>query len=542
MTNTVLFNLQAASMAAAVNSGQGGITAEDIPDGGMSFSEILASHTLQTGTAVNPTVNPAADPAAETEVSEDGAADAGVILVPDNSMFAEAIQRIQNSDDTVRKALNMLLKTVLNAMRGTSDGEERKTDMFMILADGSAGFSDEDDPIDSDLLLGAEIMNRLGLMLETAAAEEDSEPDVLIEELEKIVSQILGDEDEDSDETAAADALAVMLNIPPEEIEILAETDSETKTEAIENAVEVLKAPMEAIRREAPEKVPEAEKLYSEFTAEIAAETEEIPEAPVRSGFSALKINNASEQVGNIGRRISSEPAAEETDAPERNLRVENVTADESKADTDAGYESREPENKPVAEIAAAGVQAEPETETVFVRGEIGTDNVEPKLDAETEFSVEEQVRDVVTDEISEFGDRDGTKELVLILRPRELGQIAVKLVKETNTVSVIMSAQYEEVGKLMTQRAAYLSESLSGGNYEVKDVQIVEPGNAAEQMGLNFTDHGFSFARNSGNPNGSDSGHRGGNDSYGEIDGIDEISADQGEIRFREAKLWTTA
>lgn len=532
MTNTVLFNLQAASMAAAVNSGQSGITADDIPDGGMSFSEILASHTLQTGTAVNPV--------AETDTPEDGAADAGEILVPDNSMFAEAMQRIQNSDDAVRKALNMLLKTVLNAMRGTSGVEERKTDMFMILADGSAGFSDEDDLIDSDLLLGAEIMNRLGLMLETAAAEEDSEPDVLIEELEKIVSQILGYEDEDSDETAAADALAAMLNIPPEEIESLAEADSETKTEAIGNAAEALKAPMEAIRQEAPEKVPEAEKLYSEFAAEIVAETEEIPETSARAGFSALKINNASEQVGNIGRRISSEPAAEEAEIPEQNLNAENFTADESRANPNADSESRGSENKPDAEIAAAGVQAD--TETVFVRGEIGTDDVEPKLDVKTEFSVEEQVRDVVTDEISEFGDKDGTKELVLILRPRELGQIAVKLVKEANTVSVIMSAQYEEVGKLMTQRAAYLSESLSDKNYDVKDVQIVEPGNAAEQMGLNFTDHGFSFARNSGNPNSSDNGYRGESDSYGEIDGIDEIGADQGEIRFREAKLWTTA
>ena len=253
-----------------------------------------------------------------------------------------------------------------------------------------------------------------------------------------------------------------------------------------------------------------------------------------------MKINNASEQVGNIGRRISSEPAAEEAEIPEQNLNAENFTADESRANPNADSESRGSENKPDAEIAAAGVQAD--TETVFVRGEIGTDDVEPKLDVKTEFSVEEQVRDVVTDEISEFGDKDGTKELVLILRPRELGQIAVKLVKEANTVSVIMSAQYEEVGKLMTQRAAYLSESLSDKNYDVKDVQIVEPGNAAEQMGLNFTDHGFSFARNSGNPNSSDNGYRGESDSYGEIDGIDEIGADQGEIRFREAKLWTTA
>ena len=149
-----------------------------------------------------------------------------------------------------------------------------------------------------------------------------------------------------------------------------------------------------------------------------------------------------------------------------------------------------------------------------------------------------------MTDEIAGFGDKDGVKELVLILRPRELGQIAVKLVKDANTVSVIMSAQYEEVGKLMTQRAAYLGESLAGKDYDVKEVQIVEPGNAAEQMGLNFTDHGFSFARNQGGSNDAGSGrsYSGENDGYGEIDGIEEISADHGDIRFREAKLWTTA
>nr|MDE5576534.1 flagellar hook-length control protein FliK [Oscillospiraceae bacterium] len=188
-------------------------------------------------------------------------------------------------------------------------------------------------------------------------------------------------------------------------------------------------------------------------------------------------------------------------------------------------------------EIAALGA----ETESIFVRGDIGTEKVETELKPETARSVEAQVKEVVTDEISEFGDKDGVKELVLILKPKELGQIAVKLIKEADTVSVVMSAQYGEVGKLMSQRAAYLSESLSDRNYQVKDVQVVEPGNAAEQMGLNFTDHGFSFARNSGgSENGRD--HRGENDSYGEIDGIGEIAADHGEIRLREAKLWTTA
>lgn len=529
MTNTILFDLQAAAMAAAANSGQKLPGAEDIPEGGSTFSEILALQNSQNAQMSQTGMAEAAGESVETE--------AIVEANPDDGPFAEALKRIENSDDAVKKALTLLLKTVLNAMRGTSDGEERKTDMFMILSDGSAGFSDEDDLLSEDILLGAEIMNRLGIMLETAE-EKETEPDVLLGELEKIISAILGTkDDEDSDETTAADALAAMLNIPPEEIESLEAADSETKAEAVGNAAEALRAPMEAIRQEAPEKVPEAEKLYSEFAAEVVTETEEVPETPVRAGFSALKINNASEQVNNIGKKISVET---EEIAPEQTVETKAPAAE-----TDLGLTEKEKPEEEMAddradEIAALGA----ETESVFVRGDIRTEKTETELRPETARSVEAQVKEVVTDEISEFGDKDGVKELVLILRPKELGQVAVKLVKEANTVSVIMSAQYGEVGKLMSQRAAYLSESLSSNNYEVKDVQIVEPGNAAEQMGLNFTDHGFSFARNSANSDGSENGRgrRGENDGYGEIDGIDEIAADHGEIRLREAKLWTTA
>ncbi|MDE7279676.1 MAG: flagellar hook-length control protein FliK [Oscillospiraceae bacterium] len=529
MTNTVLFNLQAASMAAAVNSGQKFSNAEDI-SGGMKFSDILASQTSQT------VQTDALTKAAEgTEIPAENIEDI-IDEETGGGMFSEAMKLIEKSDDAVKKTLSLLLKTVLNAMRGSSDGEERKTDMFMILADGSAGFSDEDDLLNSDLLLSAEIMNRLGLMLETAAVEKDTDSDVLFGDLEKVISQILGVKDDDSevDELAAADALAAMLNVAPDEIESLSAVDSETKAEAIGNAAEVLKAPMDAVKQEVPEKVSEAEKLYSELAAEVVSKTEEAPETAARAGFSALKINNASDQISNIGRKISSEAAEEVT---EQTVMTENTFA-EVNADTES--KSGNSDSKPDAEVAAAGIQAE----TVFVRGEIGTEEAPTELDAKTAISVEDQVRDVVTDEISEFGDENGVKELVLILRPRELGQIAVKLVKEANTVSVIMSAQYEEVGKLMNQRAAYLGESLSDKNYDVKDVRIVEPGNAAEQMGLNLTDQGFSFARNSGNPNGSESGrsYRGENDGYGEIDGIEEINADRGDVRFREAKLWATA
>lgn len=539
MTNTVLFDLQAAAMAAAANSSgksQKLPNGEDIPEG-MNFSDILASQNVLNTQNVQTN---AAENADGTDITVENAENASVEEA-DKGIFSDALKLIENADDGVKKALELLLKTVLNALRGSSDGEERKTDMFMILTDGSAGFSDEDD-MSEDMLLGAEIMNRLGLMIDSEV-EKETDPDLIFGELEKIVEQILGVSDEDTDETTAADALAALLNIAPEDVESFAFEDSSTKTEAVGNAAEAMKAPIKAVEQEAPEKLPEAEKLFSEFAAEVVSETEDVPKIVSRSGFTALKINNASEQVSNIERKLYSEPDAEAEDLPVQAIAEDRSGIKEDPgANKGSGSESKSDSgNRAAAEIAAG---ASAENQTIFVRDEIVTENTETKLSADTAFSVENQVKDVVADEIAEFGDKDGVKELVLILRPRELGQIAVKLVKDANVVSVIMSAQYEEVGKLMTQRAAYLGESLAGRDYDVKDVQVVEPGNAAEQMGLNFTDHGFSFARNQGGSNdaGSGRGYRGENDGYGEIDGIEEIGANRGDIRFREAKLWTTA
>lgn len=551
MTNTVLFDLQAAAMAAAANSANPGRklpNGEDIPEG-MNFSDVLASQNALNSQNVQNAQNgqtDAAENAGGTDIIVEDAENAD-IEETDKGIFSDALKLIENADDGVKKALELLLKTVLNALRGSSDGEERKTDMFMILTDGSAGFSDEDD-MSEDMLLGAEIMNRLGLMLDSET-EKETEPDLLLGELEKIVQKILGNDKDDTDETTAADALAALLNIAPEEIESFALEDGSAKTEAVGNAAEAMKAPIKALEQEAPEKLPEAERLYSELAAEAVPKTEDVPKMPSRTGFTALKINNASEQVGNIERKLYSEPEAETEEIPvQAAAEARPEEAESSNARKDGGSESTDSRRGTVAESelsseAAAAVTAAADR-TVFVRDEIGTEHTETRLSADTAFSVENQVKDVVTDEIAGFGDKDGVKELVLILRPRELGQIAVKLVKDANTVSVIMSAQYEEVGKLMTQRAAYLGESLSGRDYDVKDVQIVEPGNAAEQMGLSFTDQGFSFARNQGGPNDSDSGrgYRGENDGYGEIDGIEEIGAGHGDIRFREAKLWTTA
>lgn len=529
MTNTVMFDLQAAVMAAAASGGSGGVLSgtADIPRDGVSFSDVLASHTVSGGETVS------ADEAAGTVLSTDSA---DIAEAADEGVFGEALKLIESSDDGVKKALKLLLKTVLNAMRGDTDSRKtaKKTDMFMLLSD--AGSSDD---YEDDLLLGAEIMDRIGLMIEAQAEIPDKTDDVL-SGIEEILSKILDTEDDDEpDENAMAEALAVLLNIQPEEAEEFSFAPDEVKAEAVSEAAETFKAPMEAVKAEMPEKVSEAEKLYSDFEAEVKAEPqkEQTPEISVKVSFAAFKINNAAEQVDSIG--VKSVSTADAEKLPEENTADnELLTEADAKAlkavtEKPVGAKEEASDAETVPEAAAAGFRIE----------SIGTEEVVPETDTELapaeKTSVERQLTDTVDEEIRAFGDKDGTKELVLILRPKELGQVAVKLVKEGSAVSVVLSAQYEQVGKMMTERAAYLGSSLSNQDYEVKDVQIVEPGNAAEQMGLNFTDRGFSFA---GNNSGRGENYSSGNNSYGEIDGIEETSVDHGAIRLREARLWTTA
>lgn len=511
MTNTIMFDLQAAAMAAAVSGGSVG--AEDIPEDGVSFSEVLSGATgqkdMSEAAASAETAGSITD---ETEAS-DGKDIGGI--------FGETMKYIENSDSGVKKALKLLLETVINAMKGPDDGKDRKTDLFAVLT--GTGL-DADGFGEDDLLLGAEIMENIAFMIE-ARKDASSEAENILSGIEDIVSEILGVKDDDTDENSAADALAAMLNLQPEIAENVLTAGENEALAAVTNAAEAFKAPMDTVREEIPEKVPEAEKLFSELKAKVS-EKSETANPTIRLSFAVQRINNASEQVNAIVVRTAPEAkVSEDTDA-------KADTAVDALRKTEASVTAKSDGEEAVPEIAAAAAQpadtaAETETEVTEIR-------LEPK----TAASAERQVTETVRDEIAEFGDKDGTKELVLILRPKELGEVAVKLVKEGTAVSVVLSAQYEEVGKLMTERAAFLGSSLSNQNYQVKDVQVVEPGYAAEQMGLNFTDRGFSFGQNGAQQNSSD----GNNGGYDENDSVEEISTDNGIMKLREAKLWTTA
>ena len=89
----------------------------------------------------------------------------------------------------------------------------------------------------------------------------------------------------------------------------------------------------------------------------------------------------------------------------------------------------------------------------------------------------------------------------------------------------------------MMAERAAELSSSIESNDVEVKSVEVVNPGSAAAQMGLDFTNQGFS-RRQEYSSEGNRSSYRG-IQAIGEADEIEET---ENNIMIREAKLWTQA
>lgn len=513
MDNTVMLGLQAAVAAAAADA-SAGMTA--VPEGSESFSAVLAS---QTGQTVQENA-----PVQDSQAAKDDMNLPGSETAPIGDMSLEAAEKASSKsaldvileqleateDDGTLKGMKILAKAVLNAIMGESGSKKKKTDLFAFMGEGYDIYTD-----DYNLFLtGTEMLSQIGVALkfDLMAAEKkyseagngffidlDSEEDIIspideiISKLDKILKKLYSADDDEADENTAAEVLAAMLDIP-------ADTDLDyvltpVKEQAVESAAEVLTTAKEIVAEESPEDVPKMEQLYSELTASNKSEAEAQQSYGAQEAFNvnfaAVKINNAEDQL----KALNGEEAA-------------------------------------AAAVDAAAVRFGESVSAADTSTEVQTDPVD----------VEDQITEKISERLFDMKEDNGTEELIMVLKPENLGQVAIKLVKENGAVSVLLSAQYDEVGKLMAERAANLGNSLQSKDVQVKDINVVDPSNAAEQMGLDFTNQGFSFMRNFGGSF-SDSDGRG---SYraDSIDGIEETDGadvtENIEI-IREAGSWQT-
>lgn len=545
MDNTVMLGLQTAAVAAAAVDASGGMTAA-VPEGGESFSAVLAQTTsgqaaqnteagqgqvqesasLQDGTAVQDSqaVGDLSLPAEETAGVGDLSLEAAEEASSKSALDVIIEQLEATEDGGTLKGMKILAKAVLNAMMGDNGGSKKKTDMFAFMGEGYKLYTD-----DYDLFLtGTEMLSQIGIALKTdllaaekmsetgsvffieAEAEEDpaSPLDEIISKLDKIVKKLYSADDDETDENTAAEVLAAMLDIP-------VGTDMDyvltpAKEQAVEAAAEVLASAKETVAEARPEDVPKMEKLYAETVEAVKTDKPKAQQAQqvqsvqhtqrdygVREAFNvsfaAVKINNAADQLKAIN-----------------------------------GEE----------ELAAAVVN----TAAVPISGSVPeTSEISDDVRADP-IEVESQVTEKISERLFEMKEDNGTEELVMVLKPENLGQVAVKLVKENGVVSVFLSAQYDEVGKLMAERAAHLGSSLQSRDVQVRDINVVDPGNAAEQMGLDFTERGFSFMQGFGGSSDSDSKGSYRADGINEIDAAEIIDAAENIEIIREARLWTKA
>lgn len=178
------------------------------------------------------------------------------------------------------------------------------------------------------------------------------------------------------------------------------------------------------------------------------------------------------------------------------------------------------------------------------VTSNITSNNTSDVLPAYTADSVEVQVTEQIGAKLFEASQNDGVSELTIILKPENLGEIAVKITSDKNVVSIVMAAQNEAVGKTLESRIANLASGLTNQNVEVKNINVINPTEAESQMGLDFTNQGFNRRQNSeASETDNNSSHRKLSvNGIDEPEALDSVKSEQVNVSNLEGKLWALA
>jgi hypothetical protein len=210
--------------------------------------------------------------------------------------------------------------------------------------------------------------------------------------------------------------------------------------------------------------------------------------------------------------------------------RILNVYAGETAADTETDELDTTYERRP--EMTAHVINPNPATPIE----EIGMQPA-PFIGTGSAVAPEMQIGNRILEMKAENA-RDGTQEMTVVLRPRELGDVAVKIVTENGAVTVTLTAANADTAKLLDRGALTLTSQLQSGGLNVKEVLTITPSEASENMGLDFTNGEFQSRDGRQNTSqGQQGNHRelGEEALPGEIDG--QFTPD--DFIMRRMSLW---
>lgn len=408
--------------------------------------------------------------------------------VNDKKTFAELAEslseRIEETDGDIINAAVKLIQAVGKAVEalmgksGVADDENDAMSVFELF-----GGSDDENKLDD--VIG--IFDSISELLKTGSEDADMSTDDVVSELMDILKS-----DDDDDENTLADAvMSVLCTISGTEFSV------DGDLTVADNAAEKLSGIIDTLSADVPAdlKIQLVSDVLSGKTDDIQVKfadfiTKQDQFANSMQQTTAIRINNVSEQIKDI------RPSGND-DLPEENVQLDR-----------------------------ADVQADIQPTQVY---------------KELSEIVSRQVSQQIIEKLSDNSISDAVKELTVVLKPEGLGEVAVKLVTDGNTVSVVLSASNAEIGRAMSENASALTASLAKQNVEVSSVNVVNPSEASSYMGLDFTNQGFN-RKGDESDRGSENGGRnssGGIDKVGDISSADDVRALK---LLKEAKLWLTA
>lgn len=408
--------------------------------------------------------------------------------VNDKKTFAELAQslseRIEETDGDVINAAVKLIQAVgkaVEALMGKSSVADDENDAMSVFE--LFGGSDDENKLDD--VIG--IFDSISELLKTGSEDADMSTDDVVSELMDILKS-----DDDDDENTLADAvMSVLCTISGTEFSV------DGDLTVADNAAEKLSGIIDTLSADVPAdlKIQLVSDVLSGKTDDIQVKfadfiTKQDQFANSMQQTTAIRINNVSEQIKGIRPSVND-------DLPEENVLLDR-----------------------------ADVQADIQPTQVY---------------KELSEIVSRQVSQQIIEKLSDNSISDAVKELTVVLKPEGLGEVAVKLVTDGNTVSVVLSASNAEIGRAMSENASALTASLAKQNVEVSSVNVVNPSEASSYMGLDFTNQGFN-RKGDESDRGSENGGRnssGGIDKVGDISSADDVRALK---MLKEAKLWLTA
>lgn len=408
--------------------------------------------------------------------------------VNDKKTFAELAEslseRIEETDGDIINAAVKLIQAVgkaVEALMGKSGAADDENDAMSVFE--LFGGSDDENKLDD--VIG--IFDSISELLKTGSEDADMSTDDVVSELMDILKS-----DDDDDENTLADAvMSVLCTISGTEFSVDGDlTVADNAAEKLSGIIDTLSADVPAdlkIRLVSDVLSGKSDDIQVKF-AEFITKQDQFANSMQQT--TAIRINNVSEQIKGIR-------PSENNDLPEENVLLDR-----------------------------ADVQADIQPTQVY---------------KELSEIVSRQVSQQIIEKLSDNSISDAVKELTVVLKPEGLGEVAVKLVTDGNTVSVVLSASNAEIGRAMSENASALTASLAKQNVEVSSVNVVNPSEASSYMGLDFTNQGFN-RKGDESDRGSENGGRnssGGIDKVGDISSADDVRALK---LLKEAKLWLTA